>query len=153
MHWCHFQGGAWLSSACTSKHWPSGSWLGKGFNLEGWIYCFFYNSLSLCAFDGALKSKYWLPLSLWLSLCLPLSVSSPCHCLSVTLCLCLSLSVCHSQSGAVVAVQFKMVSMHSEKLVCTPPHLSEVSPVSPLKLFQCLSDWWWPSLILSRKII
>ena len=37
--------------------------------------------------------------------------------------------------------QFKMVSMHSE-----------ISPMLPLKWFQCLSDWWWPSLVLSRKI-
>ena len=40
-----------------------------------------------------------------------------------------------------------------EEPVCTPPHLSEVSPALPLKRFQCLSDWQWPSLIYSRKII
>ena len=28
-------------------------------------------------------------------------------------------------------------------------HLSEVSAMSPLKQFQCSSDWWWPSLTLS----
>ena len=37
-------------------------------------------------------------------------------------------------------VQFKMVSMCSEKPICAPPHLSEVSPTLPLKWFQCLSD-------------
>ena len=31
-------------------------------------------------------------------------------------------------------------------------HLSGVSPVLPLKQFQCWSDWRWPFLILSRKI-
>ena len=42
------------------------------------------------------------------------------------------------------SLQFKMVSMHSEKPICTPPRLSEVSPMSPLKWFQCSSDWrWW----------
>ena len=44
-------------------------------------------------------------------------------------------------------VQFKMVSMHLENPICAaPPHLSEVSPTLPLTQFQ------WPSLILSRKI-
>ena len=35
-----------------------------------------------------------------------------------------------------------MVSVHSE-----------ISPMLPLKWFQCLCDWWWPSLVLSRKIV
>ena len=43
------------------------------------------------------------------------------------------------------SVQFKMVSMCSEKPISAPPHLSEVSPASPFKWFQCLSDWWWPA--------
>ena len=30
---------------------------------------------------------------------------------------------------------------------------SEVSPMSPLKRFQCSSDWRWPFLVLSRKIV
>ena len=30
--------------------------------------------------------------------------------------------------------------------------VSEVSPTLPLKQFQCSSDWWWPSLVLSRKL-
>ena len=30
-----------------------------------------------------------------------------------------------------------------------PPHLSETSPVLPFKSFHCLSDWWWPFLILA----
>ena len=51
------------------------------------------------------------------------------------------------------SVQFKMVSMHSKKPICAPPHLSEVSLALPLKWFQCSSDCWWPSLVLSRKII
>ena len=37
-------------------------------------------------------------------------------------------------------------------LLCTPPRLSEVSPTSPTKLFQCSSDRRWPTLVLSRKI-
>ena len=51
------------------------------------------------------------------------------------------------------SVQFKMVSMRSEMPICAPPRLSEVSPTLPLKRFQCLSDWRWPSLVLSRKIV
>ena len=31
--------------------------------------------------------------------------------------------------------------------------VSEVSPSSPLKQFQRLSDWRWPSLVLLRKIV
>ena len=49
------------------------------------------------------------------------------------------------------SVQFKMVFMRSEKPICVPPLLSEVSPTLPLKQFQCSSDWRWPSLVLSRK--
>ena len=41
------------------------------------------------------------------------------------------------------SVQFKMVS------VCH----SKVSPTLPLKQFQGLSDWQWPTLVLSRKIV
>ena len=51
------------------------------------------------------------------------------------------------------SVQFKMVSMCSEKPIRTLSHLSEGSPMWPLKRFQCSSDSWWPSLILSRKIV
>ena len=36
-------------------------------------------------------------------------------------------------------VQFTIVSMHLEKLICSSPCLSEVSPTLPLKQFQCLS--------------
>ena len=43
--------------------------------------------------------------------------------------------------------------MRSEKSICAPPRLSEVFPTSPLKQFQCSSDWQWPSLVLSRKIV
>ena len=35
------------------------------------------------------------------------------------------------------SVQFKMVSMRSEKPICARPRLSEVSPKLPLKRFQC----------------
>ena len=43
------------------------------------------------------------------------------------------------------------VFMCLEKPVCTPPCLSKVSPTLPLKQFQCLCNWWWPSLVHSRK--
>ena len=32
-------------------------------------------------------------------------------------------------------------------------HLSGVSPMLPLKQFQCWSDWWHPFLIFSRKMV
>ena len=51
------------------------------------------------------------------------------------------------------SVQFKMESVRSEKPVCAPPSLSEVTPALSLKRFQCSSDWRWPSLGLSRKIV
>ena len=35
---------------------------------------------------------------------------------------------------------FRMVFILLEKPICTPPHLSEVSPTLPLKQFQCWSD-------------
>ena len=50
-----------------------------------------------------------------------------------------SLPLCTSLP-VVASVQFKMVSMRSEKPVCAPPLLSEVSPTLPLKQFRCLSD-------------
>ena len=34
----------------------------------------------------------------------------------------------------------RAVSMRSEKPICAPPRLSEVSPTLPLKRFQCSSD-------------
>ena len=37
------------------------------------------------------------------------------------------------------SVQFKMVSMRSEKPICAPSRLSKVSPTLPLKRFQCAS--------------
>ena len=51
------------------------------------------------------------------------------------------------------SVQSKMVSMHSGRPICAAPHLSGVSPMLPLKQFECWSDWRWPFLILSRKIV
>ena len=53
----------------------------------------------------------------------------------------------------VSSVRFRMVSMLSKKSICAPPHLSEVSPTSPLKPIQCSSDSRWPALVLSRKIV
>ena len=48
------------------------------------------------------------------------------------------------------SVQFKMVSMYSEKPTCTPPWFSEVSPTfKPFKRFNSLSDWWRRSPLLS----
>ena len=38
------------------------------------------------------------------------------------------------------SIQQKMVSMRSKKPICAPPRLSEVSPTSPLKQFQCSFD-------------
>ena len=38
------------------------------------------------------------------------------------------------------SVQFKIVSMRSEKPICAPPCLSDVSRTLPLKRFQCSSD-------------
>ena len=51
------------------------------------------------------------------------------------------------------SIQFKMVSMRSEKSIklCAPPRLSEVSPTLPLKRFQCPSDWRWPSSFQGRS--
>ena len=40
--------------------------------------------------------------------------------------------------------------LRSEKHICAPARLSEVSPTFPLKQFQCSSDWRWPSLVLLR---
>ena len=37
-------------------------------------------------------------------------------------------------------VQFKMVSMHWEKPICAPPHLSYILLMLPLKQFQSSSD-------------
>ena len=56
---------------------------------------------------------------------------------------------CYRESS----VQFKVLPMRSVKPICAPPRLSEVSTTLPLKQFQCSSDWRWPSLVLSRKIV
>ena len=50
------------------------------------------------------------------------------------------------------SVQFKMVSMRSGRPICAPPRLSGVSPMLPLKQFQCWFDWRWPFIVLSKKI-
>ena len=39
------------------------------------------------------------------------------------------------------------------KSICSPPHFSEISPVLPLKHFQCWTDWWWLFLVLSVKVV
>ena len=49
--------------------------------------------------------------------------------------------------------EFRMVFMRSENPIRTPPCLLEVSATLPLKQFQCSSDWQWPSLVLSVKIV
>ena len=55
------------------------------------------------------------------------------------------------------SVLFRMVSMHSEKPILmrsAPPRLWEVHPaLRPLKRFRRSSDWRWPPLVLSRKIV
>ena len=51
------------------------------------------------------------------------------------------------------SLQQKMVATRSKKPIYAPSHLSEVSPTLSLKRFQCSSDWWWPSLVLSRRIV
>ena len=82
--------------------------------------------------------------------CLRLYASTCVHTLKITNSV--SHAIVRHQTQILVLVQFKTVSMHLIKLICAPPHLSEVSPALPLKQFQYSSDWWWPSLILSRKI-
>ena len=37
------------------------------------------------------------------------------------------------------SVQFKVISMHSEKPICAPPRLSEIVPMSPVPMFVRLS--------------
>ena len=50
-------------------------------------------------------------------------------------------SASHSlETSTVSAVQFKMVSMRSEKPIFAPPLSLRSSPVSPLKRFPCSSD-------------
>ena len=51
--------------------------------------------------------------------------------------------------------QVKIVSMRSEKPICSLPRFSEVSPALPLKQFQfqSSSDWRWPFLILWKKSV
>ena len=48
-------------------------------------------------------------------------------------------------------VNFKMVSVRSEKPVSAPHRLP--AKASPLKQSQCLSDCRWPFLVLSKKIL
>ena len=47
------------------------------------------------------------------------------------------------------SVQFRVVSVRSGKLICAPLR----PPTLPLKQFQCLYYWRWPSLVLSVKIV
>ena len=56
-------------------------------------------------------------------------------------------------NGLFTSVQFKVVSMYSEKPVCVSTRLAEASPVLSLKQFQCSSNWQRPSLVLSGKIV
>ena len=50
------------------------------------------------------------------------------------------------------SVQVNMESVRSEKPICAPPRLSEVSPTLPLNQIQCSSDWRWLSLVLSSCV-
>ena len=64
-----------------------------------------------------------------------------------------SLKIC---TGFCCKIQFTSVQdgiyVLGKAHIYPPPHLSEVSPMLALKQFQCLSEWWWRSLVLSRKI-
>ena len=55
--------------------------------------------------------------------------------------------------GQVITVQLGMVSTCSGKPTGAPTHLSEVSPVLPLKQFWYCSHWLWFFLILSMRIV
>ena len=84
-----------------------------------------------------------------------------CVCVSVCVCVCVCVvrgGGCQFLPGSPAlfsSVQFssRMVSMHLKWPISAAPRLSEVSPTSPLKQFQCSPDWQLPSLILSRKIL
>ena len=56
-------------------------------------------------------------------------------------------------STVLCSVQFKMVSVPSEKPICAPYNHADVSPTLPSERSQCSSDWRWPFLVLSRKIV
>ena len=51
------------------------------------------------------------------------------------------------------SVHFKVVVMRSEKPICAPPRLSEVSLTSPLKRFQRSSDYYDLLSSFQRKIV
>ena len=68
-------------------------------------------------------------------------------CVFVCCCCC-----CLAGEGQRSSVQFKVVSMRSEKPICAPPRLSEVSPMLLLKQFRWSSDWRWLSLVLTRPL-
>ena len=57
----------------------------------------------------------------------------------------------------IISVQFSSVQEGIDALgkahMRSIPSLSDVSPILPLKRFQCSSDWRRPSLVLSRKIV
>ena len=46
-----------------------------------------------------------------------------------------------------------MVHTRTGKPIHATPLLSEVSLVLSMKQFQCWSGWWWPFLVLSRKVV
>ena len=56
------------------------------------------------------------------------------------MCVCVCVCARACARVCVCTIQFEMVSMRSEKPICAPPHLSQVSPTSPLKRLQCSSD-------------
>ena len=56
---------------------------------------------------------------------------------SILLVSCWAMYLQHSPGHALSSLHFKMVSMHSEKPIPTPPHLSQVYQTLPVKWFQC----------------
>ena len=55
--------------------------------------------------------------------------------------------------NAPCGVPFRMTSARSEKPICSPPRLAEVSPALPSKQFHCSSDRRWPCLVFCREAI
>ena len=53
-----------------------------------------------------------------------------------------------SGQDGVYTLSGKLVIMRS-----IPSVRNSVSPEFPFRQFQCCSDWWWPFLVLSRKIV
>ena len=59
-----------------------------------------------------------------------------------------------TQWQLVLAVQFSSRwYLCARKSPYAPHPVSEVSPTSPLKWFQCSYDWRWPSLVLQGRVL